>query len=121
MSKPTPFGGRSAASSGPRWAKMLFENFHFNRGSRGAPLGLPPPLGERGGNYRKAAIAIAAGYGLHRGFFLNPDTDQSRFLTVSITVLSALTRAYHLLSDSMTVHGAIGVLVRASISSIARS
>jgi TDG/mug DNA glycosylase family protein len=30
-----PFGGRSAASSGPRWARMLYENVIFVRGSRG--------------------------------------------------------------------------------------
>jgi hypothetical protein len=45
-SLPTPFGGRSAASAGPRWARKLIKKFCFERGSRGSPLGKPPPLGE---------------------------------------------------------------------------
>ena len=44
-----PFGGRSAASSGPRWARMLFERVNFTRGSRGPhPLGCLPLWGREG-------------------------------------------------------------------------
>jgi hypothetical protein len=49
-----PFGGRSAALSGPRWARMLFETLIFMWGQGDAPLGLPPPQGERGGHPRKS-------------------------------------------------------------------
>jgi len=50
MNIPTPYGGRSGASSGPRWAKRLIKSLMDRRGSRGSPLGLLPPLGERGGH-----------------------------------------------------------------------
>ena len=44
-----PFGGRPASSSGLRWARMLFENFNFIRGSRGrTPWAASPSGGERG-------------------------------------------------------------------------
>jgi len=53
MSKPTPVWGRSAASSGPRWAGKLFEYFRDSKGGQGgAPLGLPPPFRECGGHSR---------------------------------------------------------------------
>jgi hypothetical protein len=54
MSKHTPSRVARPPRLGPRWARMLFEHFNFTRGSMGAPLGLPPPLGERGGHPRKS-------------------------------------------------------------------
>ncbi len=47
--------------------------------------------------------------------------DHSSFCAAAITVFTVLTRAYHFSSDSITVHGAISVHVRASMSFTARS
>jgi len=74
----------------------------------------------RSQNEDHKTIRIALRCSLHHNFSWQC-TIQSSFWTVVITVLSALTRAYHLSSDSMTVHGAMSVLVRASISSTALS
>jgi hypothetical protein len=44
-----PIGGRSAASSGPHWAGILFEYFNCYTGVKGAhPLGCLPLLGREG-------------------------------------------------------------------------
>ena len=55
MSIPTPFGGLVDPSLG---SKVDQETFVPSGVKGAAPLGLPPPLGERGGHPRK----------FHRGF-----------------------------------------------------
>jgi hypothetical protein len=45
-----PFGGCSGTSSGPRWGKEVDLKLCTRGGLRGTPLGLLPPLGERGGH-----------------------------------------------------------------------
>ena len=45
-----PLMGCSGASSGPRWAGVNQEVFLSSGVQGAAPLGLPPPLGERGGH-----------------------------------------------------------------------
>jgi hypothetical protein len=60
MSKP-PFRGRSAASSGSRWARMLFEHVNFILGQGCAPLG------ERGGHLINRKIqSIRLGFTLQQ-------------------------------------------------------
>jgi len=45
----SPFGGRPGASSDPRWARRLIENFAQKGGQGGLPLGNLPLWGREGG------------------------------------------------------------------------
>jgi hypothetical protein len=45
-----PFWGRSGASSGPPLGKEVDLKLCTSGGLRGTPLGLRPPLGEKGGH-----------------------------------------------------------------------